>query len=139
MPTISRAIATMNLDLNVEQEKTLLTALGDFYDIARREQGYTGGYSSPKDSPDVGSWMWKRIVAQSSYEEDYSWRTGLKDEMIWKKSNRSLKIFNSQVDEHYVQIKRSMLRNHRFFTNDTEGSEDNTTGKERQIRLFYAR
>ncbi len=120
----TKVIATLNLELDFEQESDLVVALDEAYQNARREQGYRDGFTDHREKPAPKSWMWYRVAAMNAYKHDYSWRLSLPDESIWKKSNRSLQVYETQARDHYVQISRSILRNHRFFTMGSEGKED---------------
>lgn len=124
-----RVLATNNLELDAHQEGRLMAICQDSAIQARKAQGYpqtpSNTYDISQMMPEYRSWMWWRVCAMKAYEHDYSWRTGISNELLWAKSNKTVGVFEQQVEQHFVEISRTMLRSHRFFTYKKEGMEDN--------------
>lgn len=123
-----QVLATNNLVLDAHQEGRLMSICQDSCIQARKAQGYpqtpSNSYDIAQQMPDYRSWMWWRVCAMKSYEHDYSWRSGISNEPLWLKSNKTVGVFEQQVEQHFVEISRTMLRSHRFFTYQKEGLED---------------
>lgn len=121
-------LAIGNLELTAFQEERLRSICETSAAAARKAQGYpqqtSNSFDVSRQMPQTRSWMWWRVCAMKSYEHDYSWRAELPNEPLWIKSNKTLGVFETQVEQHYVEISRTMLKSHRFFTYKKEGLED---------------
>lgn len=124
------AIATLNLELTPEQIEKLNNACEQLRKDARKAQGWPDVEidNQARLQPKFRSWAWYRECARLSLEHDYSWRLELAGEDLWKKSNRSDGVFENQVEQHFAEIGKTMLRSHRFFSFIREGQEDETNG-----------
>lgn len=119
-----KALGTHNLELSVEQENNLLNLCEEMSMSARRAQGVEDESGTGIIIPRYGSWMWHRWAAQKSMRHDYTWRSSIPGEELWSKSNRSAGAFEEQVEQAMAEIKRKMLKTHRFFNYKEEGGED---------------
>lgn len=128
-----RSIATLNLKLRPDQVDRLANACEQLHKNARKAQGWPETMISIANTiPQFRSWAWYRECARLSMEHDYSWRTELPGESLWKKSNRSDGVFEAQVEQHFAEIGKTMLRSHRFFSFVREGPEDEQSGADDQ-------